>query len=348
MAAIVGFGTALPAHYVSVEETKRALGRAYAPRIATRFARLVDSSGIRGRYVAVPVDELLARTSIEDRDRAYAEHALGLARTAVQRALADAGTAAADCEAIVCVSCTGYMLPSLESHLAVEMGIDPHARRVPIGGLGCSAGVAALALGAQLVRPASRRAVLVVSVEICSLCLQTEEPSVDDVLGSILFADGAAAAVVADGPALVEVRAARSVLWPGTSDKLGMRLSRSGFRLVLSNEIARLLRPRIGPWVESFLAESGVRFADLEFFVVHPGGPRILQAIGEGLALDARHLAPSAAVLDELGNLSSATVFAILERIRKRPPRPGSLGLMLAVGPGLTCELVLLRWGEAA
>jgi alkylresorcinol/alkylpyrone synthase len=349
MAAILGIATALPEHRLSPADTKESLARVYPERIARRFARLVDRSGIGNRCTVLPLDETLACTTIAARNVAYAENAIALATAAARDAIAASDVPRADIGTVICVSCTGYMLPSLESHLIAALDLGRHARRLPVGGLGCSAGVAAVGLGAQLHRPGAGGAVLVVSVELCSLCLQSEEPSVDDVLGSILFADGAGAVVIgAGGERCAELVAQRSVLWPGTGDKLGMHLSHTGFRLVLSSDIARLLRPRLRPSVDEFLAASGVGLSELDFFVLHPGGPRILEAIADGLELPDSAVRTSAEVLEQHGNLSSATVFAILERvIATCPPKAGSLGLMLAIGPGLSCELALLRWRGA-
>jgi alkylresorcinol/alkylpyrone synthase len=239
------------------------------------------------------------------------------------------------------------MLPSVDAYIMPRLGISSYARRVPVTELGCSAGVGAIGLAAELlhVRPGNA---LVLSIELCSSCMQTQDVAPSDVIGNILFADAAGAAVVGlparhSGP---EMLVTRTVLWPDTTDALGMWLSDTGLRLVLSPDLPRIVGERLGPTLDDFLDASRVRRADIGFWIVHPGGPRVLEAVGERLKLSERDLAPSWEVWRDYGNVSSATVFFILQALHARGPIPeGQLGVMMAFGPGLSCELVLLRAG---
>ena len=180
------------------------------------------------------------------------------------------------------------------------------------------------------------------------MSVQLAEPSTTDMFANLLFSDGAAAAVVSSarrgrGP---EIVATRSVLWDESANDLGMRLTDGGFRLVLSPRLPRLIERRLRAVVDEFLHAHAVALEDVEFWIVHPGGPKILDAVASGLQLPDRLLAPTWETWEEAGNLSSATVFFVLEHLRRSaPPRAGSLGLMLAFGPGVTCEMVLLRSG---
>jgi alkylresorcinol/alkylpyrone synthase len=178
--------------------------------------------------------------------------------------------------------------------------------------------------------------------------VQLAEPSTTDMFANLLFSDGAAAAVVSGavrgrGP---EIVATHTALWPDSTDQLGMRLTDGGFRLVLSAHLPRLIQSRLRPLVEEFLACHGIAPEDVAFWVVHPGGPRIIEAVATSLRLSDRDLAPTWETWQACGNVSSATVFFILQQLaRTAPPRPGTLGLMLAFGPGVSCEMVLLRAG---
>jgi len=338
--------TALPDTTLSFEDTQRLLplltgGEAEVPRWAPTAAR----TRINRRHLIMPVAELARRSGPRARSLEYETTVCELGKIVATKALAASGVPPLEIRAILTVSCTGYMLPSVDAHLIPALGLTTTVRRIPITELGCSAGVAALSLAGQLV-PVLGGPALVVSVELCSLCLQTEAIEPSDVLGNLLFADAAAAAVVGEasephGPALL---ASRSVLWPDSTRQLGMKLSDTGLRLVLSPEVPDSVQRHLPATLESFLASQQLTLDDIRWWVVHPGGPKILEAVGECLRLPEGALAPSWSVWQQCGNVSSATVFFIARAIRamSAPPR-GSLGLMMAFGPGLSCELLLLR-----
>lgn len=305
---------------------------------------MVGGTHIKRRHVALPVDELLELRGHARRQAEYTRAALPLCEETAREALRLAGVAGRDIDAIVPVSCTGYLMPSLDAYLVNRLGLNPAARRVPITELGCSAGAAALGLASELLR--SGGTALVLSVELCSLCMENDEPSASDLLGRILFADGAAAAVVSsdpsDGPSIV---ASRSVLIPDSLGLLQTLLSDSGFRLGLSPSLPSLLGESLRAATDSFLAGAGVALADMEFFAIHPGGPKILEAVEHALELRGDALRPSWDVLEQFGNMSSSSIFFVLHRLQQvQEPREDSLGLAVAFGPGVTCEFLLLRW----
>lgn len=348
MAEILSVATKLPPHTVGPAETKAEIDRRFPPAAAARYARMVDATGIRRRHTVLPVAELVQLAGIEQRNERYVTHALAIGEEVARAALRDAALDAGDLRTLISVSCTGYMMPSLDAHLIGRLGIPPSARRIPITELGCSAGVAAIGLTEALLRSPTAGHGLVVSLELSSLSGQAERPTVVDMLANLLFGDAAAATVITSGSTGrgPEILAATSCLWPDSLDQLGVRLTDSGFRAFLSPELPREIRVRLQPLLQEFLAGHGLRPADVAFWAVHPGGPKILEAVAASLELSDHALAPSWHVLETCGNLSSASTFFILQRMREvAPPAPGSVGLMLAFGPGVTCEIVLLRAG---
>ena len=346
LARLQGIGTALPPHVLSAEETKVVLSPLAPAR--ERWRQLVDASRIRRRHLVAPVGELLRRHTLGERAQDYARQAVVLGEAAARDALAAAGVDPRSVRTIVSVSCTGYMLPSLDAYLVSHLGLDATVRRIPITELGCSGGVAALGLATALHGPRADGCALVVSVEPCSLCLQTANPTSGDVMGSILFGDAAAAAVLtgaagASGPAIIS---SGSMLWPDSLDQLGMQLTGAGFRFVLSPALPELVHARLRQTVVGFLERNGLGLSDVGFWIVHPGGPKILDAAADALGLSDEALRPTWDVWEQCGNLSSATVFFILRELqRSAPPREGTLGVMMAFGPGVTCEMMLLRSG---
>ena len=344
MAQLQSVGTALPPHVLSAEETKAVLPPLTADR--ERWQQLVDASRIRRRHLVVPVGELLRRNTLGERAQDYERQAVALGEAAARDALVTAGIDPKSVHTIISISCTGYMLPSLDAYLVSHLELDATVRRIPITELGCSGGVAALGLATALVRPNADGCALIVSVEPCSLCLQVAEPTPSDVMGSILFGDAAAAAVLtaaegASGPAILS---SASALWPDSLDQLGMHLTGAGFRFVLSPALPDLVCARLRQTVIGFLERNSLGLRDIGFWIVHPGGPKILDAAADALGLSDGALRPTWDVWERFGNLSSATVFFILRELqRSAPPRAGTLGVMMAFGPGVTCELALLR-----
>jgi alkylresorcinol/alkylpyrone synthase len=226
--------------------------------------------------------------------------------------------------------------------------LSPNIRRLPIFGLGCVAGAAGIARAADYVRAYPKQAAALVSVELCSLTIQREDLSVANLISSGLFADGSAAVIVtgddlnANGP---EIVATKSIFYPDTEEMMGWKVSEKGFRITLSPEVPVLIRENLGHDVDAFLAEQGHKRSDIGSWVLHTGGPKVLEATAAALELNDGQLDASWDCLKKVGNLSSASVLVVLEDVmRNRRPEPGTLGILAAMGPGFCSELVLLRW----
>jgi len=247
---------------------------------------------------------------------------------------------------LITVSCTGVMIPSLDAHLANDLGFRPDLRRLPITELGCAAGASALARAADYVRAWPGATVLVVAVELPSLTFQRQDTSQANLISSILFGDGAAAVLVtgrdAHGPRIVE---SESFLFPRTLGAMGFDLGSDGFHIVLSRDVPELIRAEVRGLLDRFLTRVGLRRDELSVFILHPGGRKLLAFIEEELALSPADTECSWHVLREYGNQSSASVLFVLhEWLARRTAPPGSHGLLAAFGPGFSADLLLLNW----
>jgi alkylresorcinol/alkylpyrone synthase len=316
--------------------------------------RLHGNAGVATRHLTLPLPSYAGLDDFGRSNDVFLEHAVPLGAEAVSAALKQAGLAASDVDLVVSTTITGVAVPSLEARIAPLVGLRPDVVRVPLLGLGCMAGAAGVArLHDYLLGHPDQVAVLV-SVELCSLTVQRGDVSVANLVASGLFGDGAAAVVAVgeDHPvarttepgAGPTVLASRSRLYPDTERAMGWDVRGSGFQIVLGAEVPQLVRVHLGADVDAFLAAHGLGRDDIDWWVAHPGGPKVLEAMQEALALDRSAVALTWESLNRIGNLSSASVLHVLDdTLRERPPAPGSYGLLLAMGPGFALELVLLR-----
>ena len=347
---IVSASSAFPQHYYSQEMLLAALQEYWGDQIENPHVlrRLHRHVSVDGRFLSLPKEEYLKMKTWGEANRHWIRTAKELGEKAISGALADAGLHGRNLGAFFFVSVTGISSPSIDALLINRMGLCRNIRRVPIFGLGCVAGAAAISRAADYVRAYPDQAAVVLSVELCSLTLQREDVSMANLISAGLFGDGAAAVIVAGadcglpGP---KILATRSVFYPDTEEMMGWDVSEKGFRIVLSREIPNLVRKNLAHDLDDFLAERGLTRADIGSWVLHTGGPKILEATAEALGLKNGELDVSWQCLRRTGNLSSASVLVVLEEVMKnRRPAPGTFGLLAAMGPGFCSEFVLLEW----
>ncbi len=359
-AAIRGVATALPPHVVTADEARARLEPFFLA--AGEFPELVrqvfESAGIERRYLARPPEWYLAERSFTARNAAYGEVGRALGVEAARKVLEATGVHAREVDVIIDTSVTGVMIPALDVHVANALGCRRDVRRIPLTEAGCAAGATALALAHELIRARPGLRVLVLALELPSLTLQLDDASRANLISAAIFGDGAAALLVSDRPTprspslaagaegigSIEHLAHANVLFPDTVDIMGFDLRTEGFKIILSPRIPLLVAKNLRAEVDAFLATQGRTLAELEFFVVHPGGTKVLDNVRDTLGLTEAQVAPSRRSLREHGNLSSAAVHFVAGDILARGEvRRGALGLLVAMGPGFTIELALLR-----
>jgi alkylresorcinol/alkylpyrone synthase len=312
------------------------------------LARLHKNVAVEGRHLAMAPEKYYDLNTWGQANDVWIEVAQELGEQALCRALHHAGLGPREIGALFFTSVTGISSPSIDAILINRMGLSPNIRRLPIFGLGCVAGAAGIARAADYVRAYPGQAAALVSVELCSLTIQREDLSVANLISSGLFADGSAAVIVtgdelnANGP---EIVATKSIFYPDTEEMMGWKVSEKGFRITLSPQVPVLIRENLGRDMDVFLSEQGHRRSDIGSWVLHTGGPKVLEATASALELNNGQLDASWDCLKKVGNLSSASVLVVLEDVmRNRRPEPGTLGILAAMGPGFCSELVLLRW----
>jgi len=336
------------------------------PRRLALLHRLHANAGVTARHTVLPLSayQQLGADGMSVND-VYIEEATALGERALRTALAGAGIAAADLDLLIVTSVTGVTVPSLDARLIPRLGLRTDIKRLPVFGLGCVAGAAGLARLHDYLAGWPRHTAALLAVELCSLTAPRTSVTMADLVASALFGDGAAALVATGGlvatgtgtasserkrrktpgkmPLIV---ATRSEVYPDSADALGWRLAPDGgFRIVLTTGLAEVVERQLGASVTGFLADHGLTVDDIGTWICHPGGPRVLDAAQRALKLPDAALALSRRSLAEAGNMSSVSVLHILELTADAGAvTPGSFGLMIGLGPGVSAELVLLRW----
>ena len=346
---IVAVGSALPEHYYDQETLLAAFREQWAERYHNigRLEKLHRNVLVGGRHLALPIGEYPKIETWGQANDHWIRVAQELGGEAVSSALDGAGLGVDEVDAFYFTTVTGVATPSIDARLMNLLGLPSRVKRVPIFGLGCLAGAAGVARAADYLKGHPDEVAVVLSVELCSLTLQRGDLSVENLIGSGLFGDGAAAAVLVgknralEGPRVV---ASLSSFYPDSEDVMGWEVSEKGFKIVLSADVPKMVRRFLRRDVDIFLREHELVRNDISVWVSHPGGPRVLDAMQEALELPDDALEGAWRTLREVGNLSSTSVLLVLEETLRSPPPAGSWGLMSAMGPGFCSELVLLKW----
>ena len=360
---IAGVGSALPPHRYAQSTITAALKHLWQGSLPRPdlLDRVHARARVEHRHLALPIERYAEFANWGEMNAAWIEAAQDLGALAIDRALAQAGLQRRDLDALFVVSITGVASPSLDARLINRLRLRSDIKRTPIFGVGCVGGALALSRAADYTLAYPRHTAVALSVELCSLTFRRDDLSAANVVSSGLFGDGAAAVVVtgAEADATVGSRetssgaarggphilASESVFYDDTENIMGWDISGRGFKIVLSPHLPDLIRARLACDVDRFLARHGLSRTDLGSWVIHTGGPKVLDAIQEALALNDRDLAPSWDSLRRVGNLSSASVLLVLEDVvANHRPAPGTLGVLLALGPGFCSELILLQW----
>jgi alkylresorcinol/alkylpyrone synthase len=347
---IAAVASAFPKHHYKQEVLVAALQKYFGAKLPNpqRLERIYSHMAVGERYLTLPLSAYYEIKSWGEANNAWIEAGQVLGQQSLCRALTSAGLGAREIDALFVVSVTGIASPSLDARLINLMGLSPNIKRVPIFGLGCVAGAAGIARAADYVRAYPGQVAALLAVELCSLTIQRDDLSIANLISAALFGDGAAAVLVtgsgrdADGP---EILATRSVFYPQTEHVMGWDISEKGFRIVLSPEVPAMAERHIAQDVDEFLADVNFTRQDIGSWILHSGGPKVLEAMAASLNLPDGALDASWESLRRVGNISSVSVLLVLEEVMNRcRPSPGTLSLLAAMGPGFCSELVLLRW----
>jgi len=357
-ARIAGVGSAMPAHRFPQEAITAMLkglwdGELQNPELLERFH---SRMGVDYRHLAFPLERYAQFTSWGETNAAWLEAAEELGVRAIDEALDHAGMCRHDLNALFVVSITGIASPSLDARLINRMRLRPNIKRTPIFGIGCAGGAIGLSRARDYTLAYPGQTAAILAVELCSLTLQREDLSTANQIAAGLFGDGAVAAIVAGsdltnhlpqpstfaGPQILDCN---SVFYPDSEDVMGWDISENGFKIVLSPRLPDVIKENLAGDVDAFLGKHDLSRADIGNWVIHTGGPKVLEAIQNTLELRDRDIQRSWDCLKRFGNLSSASVLLVLEDVlTNHRPAPETYGVLLAMGPGFCSEMILVRW----
>jgi alkylresorcinol/alkylpyrone synthase len=313
---------------------------------------------IKKRHFAKELDWFKKDYSLQDKNEAYLKSAVALGVEAIEKCLSTSTYLKKDLpyeeiDAIFTITSTGISTPSLEARIMNLLPFSAHTKRIPIWGLGCAGGASGLSRAYEYCLAFPKSKVLVLAVELCSLTFQRNDRSKSNLVGTSLFADGVAAVVVCGEEsnfhayqklqALPKIIKTKSTLMKDSLEVMGWDMKNEGLHVVFSRDIPTIVENWLEPNVQSFLEEQHVTIKDVSHFIAHPGGKKVLDAYEKALGLSKGMTEIPLQVLKEYGNMSSATILYVLKRFMEHAVI-GDLGLAVALGPGFSSEMLLIRW----
>lgn len=342
---LVSLATAVPDFALPQDEVARRAGELFAPMVSdfSRLTPIYRNAEIENRHSCVPIDWYTQKHSFSDRNRLFLDNAVALLADAGAKALEQAALTAEDIDVVITICSSGIATPSLDARLIGLLGLRPDVQRLPVFGLGCAGGVLGLSRAAAMARAQPDAHVLLLAVELCGLTFRAQDRSKSNIVATALFGDGAAAAVLScrdDYAGRPRLGAGGEHTWPDSLDVMGWDVTDDGLKVLFSGNIPELVRHDLGPVIERFLDANGLTQTDIDGYLCHPGGAKVLDALEECFGLQTGSMRHARAVLRDHGNMSSVTVLFVLAAAMA----DGMKGrhLLTALGPGFTAAMQMI------
>lgn len=354
MAIILSASTANPEFILSQSSIKKFVFNLFQNKIndIDRLINVFENSQIQYRHFAVPVDWTLFEHSFKERNEIFSKAAFDLSVKCITDLLEKTNIYPTDFTSIIYVSSTGVMTPTLDALLFNKFSFNKNIKRIPLWGLGCAAGASALSRANDLTRANPNELCLILSVELCSLTFQNDDISKSNLIAASLFSDGCASAVLAgennsyvnnnkNYPVIIDTL---SVIYPDSLDIMGWEIVESGFKVIFNRDIPNIVKDKLKPEIDFFLEKSNLQISDIKHYITHPGGIKVINAFADAMNLNDDSISLSKKVLKEHGNMSSASVLYVLEEfLIQNSYQSGDYGLISALGPGFSAELILFK-----
>jgi alkylresorcinol/alkylpyrone synthase len=354
MPKIVSIGTALPKYSVSRHETKAFARNLYgeAYHDIDRLLAVFDNASVDTRHFCVPKEWFGETHGFEEKNNLYIENGLALSQASIENCLANTGADYGDIDMLLFVSTTGLSTPTMDARLIQMLPFRKNVRRMPLWGVGCAGGASSLAWAMELANANPNAKILIVVTEMCGLTFIRGDLSKAALVSSAIFADGSASVLITGDNVKTKISEARPCLVSSETetlenslDVMGFHFIEQGFKVILSRDVPEITKTFMKNSIAKFLQKKNLPFSAIKHFITHPGGAKVLEAYKESLGLTDKHLRHAYEILRTCGNMSAATVLFILKKfLDELPDEQDSYGLIGALGPGFSSELVLLHW----
>ena len=316
-------------------------------RLQDKVLRIFKYAEVDKRYSIMDIDEVFRESSFEEKNDFFIEKSIELSEGALRKALARAELDPQDLDIIITVSCTGFMIPSVDAYLINRMRLRQNILRLPVTEMGCAAGVSGIIYAYEFLKANPGKKAAVIAVESPTSTFQHRDFSMTNMVSAAIFGDGAACTILGNSdrllPAILDTEMYH---FYDEIDMMGFRLRNTGLQMVLDAHVPDKIEKHFDQILLPFLHRNKIEIADLQHFVFHPGGKKIVRITEEVLHAMGKHIDDTKAVLKEYGNMSSATVLYVLDRYLQKEMNAGDHGLMLSFGPGFSAQRVLLKWME--
>lgn len=315
-------------------------------RFRKKILRIFKYAQVDQRYSIIPAEDVLGQLSFEEKNDRYIEGVTQLAKQVLAKGLKDAGIQAQEIDYIITVSCTGFMIPSVDAYLINEFEMRQDVVRLPVTEMGCAAGVSAMIYAYNFLKSNPGKKVAIIAVESPMSTFQLQDFSMANMVSAAIFGDGAACVILGED----EERVRPSILdtnmyhFYDETNLMGFRLRNSGFEMVLDVHVPERIKEHFEQIVFPFVERNNLSIEDIDHLIFHPGGKKIIQMVESLFGALGKNLEETKAVLRNFGNMSSATVLYVLDQFIKKGVQEGDIGLMLSFGPGFSAQSVLLKW----
>ena len=315
-------------------------------RFKRKVLKLFKGSGVKRRYSIMDIEEVFTKSSFEEKNNIYIREATKLAEQSLKKSLKKANLLPSEIDYIITVSCTGFMIPSLDAYLINSLQMKQDIVRLPVTEMGCVAGVSGIIYGKKFLNANPNKRVAVVSVEAPTATFQLENFSMENIVSAAIFGDGAASVILSShqadkGPIIVDESMYH---FYDSVDIMGFKLVNTGLQMILDKKVPEIISNHFPLIIYPFLEKNNLKIEDINHLIFHPGGKKIVQTIEDLFKSLDKNLDVTKEILKLYGNISSATVLYVLERFMNEQRQKQERGLMLSFGPGFTAQRILLQW----
>jgi len=347
-ARIIGTATAIPPYSKSTEEILLYLNQfleGQPKRFQEKVKRIFKYAQVDRRYSIMSAEEVFTPMSFEEKNRRYVEGVKELGEEVLLKALEDANIEAKNLDYIITVSCTGFMIPSVDAYLINTLKLRQDIVRLPVTEMGCVGGISGMIYAQQFLEANPGKTAAVVAIESPTSTFQRRDMSMTNMVSAAIFGDGAAAIIMdsKEGPGAF-IRDSSMYHFYGETQMMGFDVVNSGFQMVLDIEVPEKIADKFDDILVPFLNKNGLSVEEVDHLIFHPGGKKIIRQVEELFNERGKNIDHTKAVLRDYGNMSSATVLFVLDAFRKEGVSPEETGLMLSFGPGFTAQRILLKW----